>query len=488
MLPFDPRSAVSGERSEGSDDASEPHGVGDIVFGRFRRAFLEMCARSVLRTASRLSCPTETHLDVAPLLNAGALLNRVAAFDVATSRDSVATAAPVSVALLPVAPAIDDSRVAHATGRISLDSGIGARAVPALARVSSASVESLRDFPPIPVAMHVRRGNGVAGPRGTRGNMRAPPAVAPLARQWDPKPDHPARETRPSAAERDSAARAGFLAGRLAARDVGASRVESRLRFARGMKRAASAPTIDGGAKDVVNGGGKLERSTPKSARLPSVSEPFSGTSLGPRGTKGRGTPALKQKNSDPDDKNVSSSETLEADGGGRELSPAPRVSPWNLRGASLDTSRWRLDETVIERGRGGRSPSVPHLTRSELDAMRVLSSRGVDAQDTSEAPRAAAWRETAIAPPSRRTRPSLPRPSEPMEPLGAERNAQATAFGASGDPPAPANGWFLDVGGVDPPPVRAHGDVGAPAGSAGSRAYAVAPDPDDWMVFGDFA
>jgi len=185
---------------------------------------------------------------------------------------------------------------------------------------------------PIPVAIHVRRGNGVAGPRVTRGNMRAPPAVAPLARQWDPRPDHPARETRPSAAERDSAARAGFLAGRLAARDAQASRVESRLRPARGTKRAASAPTIDGGAKDVVNGGGKLERSTPKSARLPSVSQPFSGTSLGPRGTKGRGTPALKQKNSDPDpdDKNVSSSETLEADGGGRELSPspAPRVSP----------------------------------------------------------------------------------------------------------------------------------------------------------------
>ena len=484
-MPFDPRSAVSGERSEGSDDASEPHGVGDFVFGRFRRAVLEMRARSVLRTASRLSCPTETHLDVAPLLNAGALLNRVAA--VATSRDSVATAAPVSVALLPVAPAIDDPRVAHATG-ISLDSGIGARAVPALARVSSASVESLPP-PPIPVAIHMRRGNGVAGPRVTRGNMRAPPALAPLARLWDPKPDHPARETRPSAAERDSAARAGFLAGRLAARDVRASRVESHLRPARGMKRAASASTIDGGAKDVVNGGGKLERSNPKSARLPGVSEPFSGTSLGPRGTKGRGTPALSL--SDPDEQKVSSSETLEADGGGREPSPAPRVSPWNLRGASLDTSRWRLDETVIERGRGGHEhieTNVPHLTRSELDAMRVLSSRGVDAQDTSEAPRAAAWRETAIAPPSRRPRPSLPRPSEPMEPLGAERNAQARAFGASGDPPAPANGWFLDVGGVDPPPVRAHGDAGAPAGSAGARAYAVAPDPDDWMVFGDLA
>ena len=445
-MRFDPRSAVSGERSEGSDDASEAHGVDGIVFGRFRRAILEMRARSVLRTAS---CPTATILDVAPLLNAGALLARLAG--VATSRDSVATAAPVSVGLLPVAPAIGDPRVAHATG-ISPDS-VGARAVAALARIRSASVESLPPAP-IPVAIPVRRGNDVAGPRVTRGNLRAPPAVAPLARQWDPKPDHPARETRPSAAERDSAAR-----------------FDSHLRPARGMKRVASAPTIDGCAKDVVNGGGKGAKR--KSARLKRVSDPISWTSLGPRGTKGRGTPALSL--SDPDEKIMSSSETLEDDGGGREPSQAPRVPPQNLRGASFDESRWRLDETVIERGRGGQElANLPHLTRSEFDAMmRVLSSGGVDAQDTSEAARAAAWCETPIAPSSRRPRPSLA-VSEPMDPLGAERNAPGTAFGASGDPPAPANGWFLDTS-VDPPPVRADGDAGA-------------PDPDDWIVFGDLA
>jgi len=445
-MRFDPRSAVSGERSEGSDDASEAHGVDGIVFGRFRRAILEMRARSVLRTAS---CPTATILDVAPLLNAGALLARLAG--VATSRDSVATAAPVSVGLLPVAPAIGDPRVAHATG-ISPDS-VGARAVAALARIRSASVESLPPAP-IPVAIPVRRGNDVAGPRVTRGNLRAPPAVAPLARQWDPKPDHPARETRPSAAERDSAAR-----------------FDSHLRPARGMKRVASAPTIDGCAKDVVNGGGKGAKR--KSARLKRVSDPISWTSLGPRGTKGRGTPALSL--SDPDEKIMSSSETLEDDGGGREPSQAPRVPPQNLRGASFDESRWRLDETVIERGRGGQElANLPHLTRSEFDAMmRVLSSGGVDAQDTSEAARAAAWCQTPIAPSSRRPRPSLA-VSEPMDPLGAERNAPGTAFGASGDPPAPANGWFLDTS-VDPPPVRADGDAGA-------------PDPDDWIVFGDLA
>ena len=460
-MRFDPRSAVFGERSEGSDDASEAHGVDGIVFGRFRRAILEMRARSVLRTPS---CPMATILDVAPLLNAGALLARLAG--VATSRDSVATAAPVSVGLLPVAPAIDDPRVAHATG-ISPDS-VGARAVPALARIRSASGESLPPAP-IPVAIPVRRGNDVAGPRVTRGNLRAPPAVAPLARQWDPKPDHPARETRPSAAERDSAAR-----------------FDSNLRPARGMKRVASAPTIDGCAKDVVNGGGKGAKSTPKSVRLKSVSDPISWTSLGPRGTKGRGTPALSL--SYPDEKMMSSSETLEDDGGGREPSQAPRVPPQNLRGASFDESRWRLDETVIERGRGGQElANLPRLTRSEFDAiMRVLSSGGVDAQDTSEAARAAAWCETPITPSSRRPRPSLA-VSEPMDPLGAERNAPGTAFGASGDPPAPANGWFLDTS-VDPPPVRAEGDAGAPAEPAGARAYAVAPDPDDWNVFGDLS
>jgi hypothetical protein len=460
MKRFDPRSAVSGERSEGSDDASEAHGVDGIVFGRFRRAILEMRARSVLRTPS---CPTATILDVAPLLNAGALLARLAG--VATSRDSVATAAPVSVGLLPVAPAIDDPRVAHATG-ISPDS-VGARAVAALARVRSASVESLPPAP-IPVAIPVRRGNDVAGPRVTRGNLRAPPAVAPLARQWDPKPDHPARETRPLAAERDSAAR-----------------IDSHLRPARGMKRVASAPTIDGCAKDVVNGGGKGAKSTPKSARLKSVSDPISLRSLGPRGTKGRGTTALSL--SDPDEKTVSSSEPLEDDRGGREPSQAPRVPPRNLRGASFDESRWRFDETVIERGRGGQElANFPHLTRSEFDAMMRVLSSSVDAQATSEAARAAAWCETPIAPSSRRPRPSLA-VSEPMDPLGAERNAPGTAFGASGDPPAPANGWFLDTS-VDPPPVRADGDAGAPAEPAGARAYAVAPDPDDWIVFGDLA
>ena len=439
-MRFDPRSAVSGERSEGSDDASEAHGVDGIVFGRFRRAILEMRARSVLRTPS---CPTATILDVAPLLNAGVLLARLAG--VATSRDSVATAAPVSVGLLPVAPAIGDPRVAHATG-ISPDS-VGARAVAALARACSASVESLPPAP-IPVAIPVRRRNDVAGPRVTRGNLRAPPAVAPLARQWDPKPDHPARETRPSAAERDSAAR-----------------FDSHLRPARGMKRVASAPTIDGCAKDVVNGGGKGAKSTPKSARLKSVSDPISLRSLGPRGTKGRGTPALSL--SDPDEKIMSSSETLEDDGGGREPSQAPRVPPRNLRG-------------------GQKLANLPHLTRSEFDAMMRVLSSGVDEQATSEAARAAAWCETPIAPSSRRPRPSLD-VSEPMDPLGAERNAPGTAFGASGDPPAPANGWFLDTS-VDPPPVRADGDAGAPAEPAGARAYAVTPDPDDWIVFGDLA
>jgi hypothetical protein len=94
---------------------------------------------ALARSSEQPSCPTATILDVAPLLNAGALLARLAG--VATSRDSVATAAPVSVGLLPVAPAIGDPRVAHATG-ISPDS-VGARAVAALARVRSASVESL---------------------------------------------------------------------------------------------------------------------------------------------------------------------------------------------------------------------------------------------------------------------------------------------------------------------------------------------------------
>ena len=41
MLPFDPRSADSGERAEGSDGATAPHGAIDMDFGQFRRAILE---------------------------------------------------------------------------------------------------------------------------------------------------------------------------------------------------------------------------------------------------------------------------------------------------------------------------------------------------------------------------------------------------------------------------------------------------------------
>ena len=199
-MRFDPRSAVFGERSEGSDDASEAHGVDGIVFGRFRRAILEMRARSVLRTPS---CPMATILDVAPLLNAGALLARLAG--VATSRDSVATAAPVSVGLLPVAPAIDDPRVAHATG-ISPDS-VGARAVPALARIRSASVESLPPAP-IPVAIPVRRGNDVAGPRVTRGNLRAPSRLS----RGSGTRNQTIRRARPDHRRRSATARLALIA------------------------------------------------------------------------------------------------------------------------------------------------------------------------------------------------------------------------------------------------------------------------------------
>ena len=79
MVPLDPWSAVSGERSEGSDDASAPPGVNDIVFGRFRRAFLEMRDRFLLQERSPSPHPTTISADLGTAARrAGALLTSAA--------------------------------------------------------------------------------------------------------------------------------------------------------------------------------------------------------------------------------------------------------------------------------------------------------------------------------------------------------------------------------------------------------------------------
>ena len=108
MLPFDPRSADSGERSEGSDGATAPHEVEDMVCGQFRRAILERrAARALLREQPPSLCPTTVaHLARETRLRLGA-----------PARDSVAAAAPFARAL-PVASvvrAVTDPRVAYTT-------------------------------------------------------------------------------------------------------------------------------------------------------------------------------------------------------------------------------------------------------------------------------------------------------------------------------------------------------------------------------------
>ena len=111
MSALDPLSAKTSERSEGSGDASVPPGLNDLVFGRFRRALLEMRDRWLFQERSRSPLPTiSTDLEWATLLSPGAQTNPSSA----KPRHSVRTAQHVAKAF-PVAPAVYDWRLASQT-------------------------------------------------------------------------------------------------------------------------------------------------------------------------------------------------------------------------------------------------------------------------------------------------------------------------------------------------------------------------------------
>ena len=183
-MPFDPRSADSGERAEGSDGATAPHGVIDTHFGQFRRAILERRARALRREQPRSSCPTiVAHLVRAAIrtwarLRAGARLGRAAA--------PFARALPVAAKVHTVT----DPRVAYttseSTGLHRLHRPCNPVDSSALPVARAISVES-RARPPIPEAIPVCRGNTNPRASGRRADSHESPAVAPFARV-DPSP------------------------------------------------------------------------------------------------------------------------------------------------------------------------------------------------------------------------------------------------------------------------------------------------------------
>ena len=492
MLPFDPRSADSGERSEGSDGAIAPHGVRDIVFGQFRRAFLELRAGALLREQPRSSCPTTAaHLERESLLRVGA-----------PARDSVAAAAPFARAL-PVAAVVraaTDPCVAYATSESTglqrlhrHCSPVHSSALP-VARAfvgrdarrergsPRVSVES-RACTPIPEAIPACRENANPRASGRRADSHESPAVAPFARV-DPSPGLAA--TRPesipidrSSEARDRTRRAretkarrpdrgdGTVAhdARVSRRAVHCSRVEHDRSPTPGTKRGVS----------LSERGGSASADGRKRAKI--ASEPGTGSVIGPCVTSRDSlrSNSFRSEHSEPSGTFAENTEK-------RTLSE-PRVPVCNLRGASFDRSRWRLDEGACVRPEDA-CMRVPDALRTSRDLSHLISSHGVGAQNTSddEASQGPVWADVRFV---RDARDAL---KEAMDAFGERGETSVEdAFPAGGSREDRSSlEWRLrsDVCGV--------GDIGentASAEPAGSRAFTVAdPDPDDWLFARDFA
>ena len=348
MLPFDPRSADSGERAEGSDGATAPHGVIDTDFGQFRRAILERRARALRREQPRSSCPTM----VAHLVRES--LGRVCA----PARDSVAAAAPFARAL-PVAAkvhTVTDPRVAYttseSTGLHRLHRPCNPVDSSALPVARAISVES-RARPPIPEAIPVCRGNTNPRASGRRADSHESPAVAPFARV-DPSPG--LAVTRPESGRSSEAhdrtrpanettARQPDRGDGIAARDARASRRAVR----RSRDEHDRSPTS--GTKRGVS---LSERSASANGRkrAKSASEPGTGTVFVP-------CDSLRSNSF----RSETSGFSALAEDAGRTPSQ-PLVPVCNLRGASFDSSRWRLDE-------GARDSLRSNSFRSETSGFR---------------------------------------------------------------------------------------------------------------------
>lgn len=481
MLPFDPRSADSGERSEGSDGATAPHGVRDMVCGQFRRAILELRDRALLREQPRSSCPTiVAQLARETLLRLGA-----------PARDSVAAAAPLARAL-PVASvvrAVTDPRVAYATSESTglhrlhrpcnpVDSsalpvarafvGRDARSERGSSRVS---VES-RLRTPIPEAIPACRENTNPRASGRRADSHESPAVAPFARV-DPSPGLAVTlpESGRSSEARDRTRPANETTARRPDRGDGTAARDARVSrraVVRSRDEHNRSPTP--GTKRGVS---LSERSASANGRkrAKSASEPGTGSVFVPRDSL--------RSNSFRSEPSEPSALTEDA---GRTPSQL-RVPVCNLRGASFDRSRWLLDEGARVRPEDALM-RVPDALRTSRDFAHLISSHGVGAQNTSdgEASRGPVWANVQLSRDARDAR------EEATDAFG-ERGKMSVddAFPAGGsweDRSSPERRLRSGVCGV--------GDIGentASAEPAGSRAFAVAdPDPDDWLFARDIA
>ena len=476
MLPFDPRSADSGERSEGSDGATAPHGVEDMVCGQFRRAILERrAARALLREQPPSLCPTTVaHLARETLLRLGA-----------PARDSVAAAAPFARAL-PVASvvrAVTDPRVAYTTSESTglhrlhrLCNPVDSSALP-VARAfvgqdaRSVSVES-RPQTPIPEAIPACHENTNPRPLGRRADSHESPAFAPFARV-DPSPGLAATlpESGRSSEARDRARPANVTTARRPDRGDGTAARDARVSrraVLRSRDEHDRSPTP--GTKRGVS---LSERSASANGRkrAKSASEPGTGSVFVP-GDSLRSN-SFRSEPSEP---------SALAEDAGRTPSQL-RVPVCNLRGASFDRSRWLLDEGARVRPEDALL-CVPDALRTSRDFLHFISSQGVGAQNTSDgkASRGPVWADVRLSRDARDAR------EEATDAFG-ERGKMSVddAFPAGGsweDRSSPERRLRSGVCGV--------GDIGentASAEPAGSRAFAVAdPDPDDWLFAKDFA
>ena len=301
MVPLDPWSAVSGERSEGSDDASAPPGVNDIVFGRFRRAFLEMRDRFLLQERSPSPHPTTISADLGTAARrAGALLTSAAA---ATSHDSsVATSLRHVPEAIPVAasvPAVADPRVTYQTASTLEPRAAFVGHFPAASRESRPRSADGYE-PPQPVARLAWVDPILKQTTGARSSARESRSADARASQT-----RPANETETPRSRRASLRNER---GRSPAR--GTPRGSPR--------RADRSPSGEHGA-----GGGKR-------AKLSRVSS--DGTETGNRG----GSPARSGRDG----------RVLEMVAERRRSSPPPLpLVPVNTpRGASFDETRWCLE------------------------------------------------------------------------------------------------------------------------------------------------
>lgn len=458
MLPFDPRSADSGELSEGSDGATAPHGVRDMVCGQFRRAILELRDRALLRKQPRSSSPTFV------AQHARETLLRLGA----PARDSVAAAAPLARAL-PVASvvrAVTDPRVAYATSESTglhrlhrpcnpVDSsalpvarafvGRDARSERGSSRVS---VES-RLRTPIPEAIPACRENTNPRASGRRADSHESPAVAHFARV-DPSPGLAVTlpESGRSSEARDRTRPANETTARRPDRGDGTAARDARV-WRRAVVRSRDehnrSPTP--GTKRGVS---LSERSASANGRkrAKSASEPGTGSVFVP-------CDSLRSNSfrSEPSEPSALSEDA------GRTPSRL-RVPVCNLRGASFDRSRSLLDEGARVRPEDALM-CVPDALRTSRDFAQSTVRLPRDARDARE---------------------------EATDAFG-ERGKMSVddAFPAGGsweDRSSPERRLRSGVCGV--------GDIGentASAEPAGSRAFAVGdPDPDDWLFARDIA